>query len=1606
MAASKVNKNFVVLLVTGIVALVGGVGGFAAYTFMRSGERNISKGDAFMAAGDYNAAQKAYSKAVNRDRSRVDWLNKWRGALDKWVPENETEYRQAYSQYYLGVLRTIAIVQNKDPKSQRDFLAELDAYLRKGSGGNAGAAKAFLADVEERIKTLPKDDPETKKLLRYRGLARLDVAADQPLTDEDKAQTLKDLEEAFAADPTDFESKLGIVTWHLQDAAQLASSRRETDAAAARERAAAVLAEYIKANPTQPEALTYELVMKRELLAAKAVTMQERVESVKEIRPAANAFLDKLQNDVPADQLRTELLWQVATRVRPLAGEGSAKRMVALCDRALTARPGDPELMMLAAEMTYESGDLEGTFERFQRVADLKDVPVSRVGMMLPSMRRVAIGRQVDTALDEWRKSFGDEAKREAAMAKVKSYREKLKAAIDVSSEGELKLRDAYIAVAEGKNDVAIGLLSELRGNVAKSNDHRVLLPLADTLSRVGSLGEAAQIYDRLIDSGYIDAGVLSAAGLVHYNLQNMDKASDYIQRALVLAPENAALKELGAKILEVKAATAGDMKNVNDPVIKAIMKASTTLKDGDLRAAKVQYEELYKNHGSDPRAIRFYVNYLLQEDNRQRALEVLDKAIAEQPDNRDWPQMKTVVQNPDRDEAMLALIDQSNAEQYDKLIQKYQIYIRQGKKEEAERAYAEALKLKPDAPAVVEAGFMREISRILSNRGPKGAAERASAEAEAQKFVNIAAEKNLDQLGGMLYKARLMMAKEQFRDAALTVKQAVEKVPNNPGAWRLLAMAQMEAGQVEDGLNAFQRALDGQPNNGAIAKDYARALIRVNRGKDALAILNPETGVLRFAENGSDEEIINMWLDLEATLMGQPGVLKAIERRRLIFNRRPDNIVNTVSLARTLTQAEVFEDAGKVIDTLAKQPGVRQDMVARLRADLYGQQRKFDEGEKVFKDYIAGQGDKATVTDWLMFAAWLSANDRVDQAIAAYDEARKLQSKEFEADRQKGDYLFGVFAKVYEQGERLKNRGKPEEGEAEIKRANELLAKAEEAYKAVIDADADTIDGGFAVTKRLVETQLRLERLDDAAKTLDKLAKMSPPEAKITEDLQYLLLQATLAERKGDARAARKLYDTAVERYPGDARPFTARAMLNAKDDALFPDVVADLTQVTRMLPANTLAWNMLFALHEKKGLREQAFQLLTKAVEQNPNNDDLSRLFVERLAQSGQREAALGHILKMVARDNKKADPELIRTAAAYSMALEKWREAVDMFKLLRAQPGLDNTENRSYHLHALLKRTQPLPEKGEVGELLRQIESDAEQKNTLAGLMLRARAEAYLGSTDEGMKLAREGYKKAETSRQVFGWYTDAADMIWLAFKPTKGTQLYRDMADGRRLAQKEVFDKFRTVRTPMPPILIIMEIPFRQQAGEPLQKLLDEVVKLDPLIKDDTPARVEMYRALNQLYYATGQYDKSLEANLEGIKISPNEPEFNNNAAYTLSKQLKKPQEALPYAEKAVQIAPQNSAALDTLGQIQMELGKIDEAIKTLTDASDFAKGVDEVLAANIHLGMARMAAKVPDLQAANKCYERAAEAFAKLPDMMKRQFEADLETLKQKVRSGG
>ncbi len=77
-----------------------------------------------------------------------------------------------------------------------------------------------------------------------------------------------------------------------------------------------------------------------------------------------------------------------------------------------------------------------------------------------------------------------------------------------------------------------------------------------------------------------------------------------------------------------------------------------------------------------------------------------------------------------------------------------------------------------------------------------------------------------------------------------------------------------------------------------------------------------------------------------------------------------------------------------------------------------------------------------------------------------------------------------------------------------------------------------------------------------------------------------------------------------------------------------------------------------------------------------------------------------------------------------------------------------------------------------------------------------------------------------------------------------------------------------------------------------------------------------------------------YEEALEVIKGALKLDPDNAEALNNGAYVLAENLKRPEEALPMSERAVQIMPNAGSFWDTLGLIYLELGRFDEADKKL------------------------------------------------------------------------
>ncbi|MBP1609458.1 MAG: putative system TPR-repeat lipoprotein [Acidobacteria bacterium] len=126
-------------------------------------------------------------------------------------------------------------------------------------------------------------------------------------------------------------------------------------------------------------------------------------------------------------------------------------------------------------------------------------------------------------------------------------------------------------------------------------------------------------------------------------------------------------------------------------------------------------------------------------------------------------------------------------------------------------------------------------------------------------------------------------------------------------------------------------------------------------------------------------------------------------------------------------------------------------------------------------------------------------------------------------------------------------------------------------------------------------------------------------------------------------------------------------------------------------------------------------------------------------------------------------------------------------------------------------------------------------------------------------------------------------------------------------------------------------------------------------------------------LATLYESAQEYDKAIERYRLLVEIAPENPMILNNLAYALAVRQNNPQEALPLAEKAYNLAKGNPSIADTLGWTYHLSGQDDKALKLLEEATRAAGQK-----ADIHLHFAIVSAATGNKLAAEAALQRALE----------------------------
>jgi len=274
-------------------------------------------------------------------------------------------------------------------------------------------------------------------------------------------------------------------------------------------------------------------------------------------------------------------------------------------------------------------------------------------------------------------------------------------------------------------------------------------------------------------------------------------------------------------------------------------------------------------------------------------------------------------------------------------------------------------------------------------------------------------------------------------------------------------------------------------------------------------------------------------------------------------------------------------------------------------------------------------------------------------------------------------------------------------------------------------------------------------------------------------------------------------------------------------------------------------------------------------------------------------------------------------------------------------------------------------------------------------LRSVMVAARARAHFKQRERSQSLSR------------LGWRLVCADdnTMWSSMAYWLGQA---SLAEGSVSEALKLAQSFSPTIDQAVPLLILSGNQLMAAAERP-DMILSRIARLDE-IELDPVSKFELLRLKAKLYYIDSpvrDFEKSASFNKQAIAINPHSLEVNNDLAFTLAEDMHRPAEALPYAEKAEQLAPDSPTVLDTLGWVYYRLGRNQDAIRTLTKAAERAQGRDnsDEFIALVHLAIVTM--ESGDARTAREIKARA-ETLIKLEPSIKNYYPTALDELRAAV----
>ncbi|HKZ05031.1 MAG TPA: tetratricopeptide repeat protein [Methylomirabilota bacterium] len=730
-----------------------------------------------------------------------------------------------------------------------------------------------------------------------------------------------------------------------------------------------------------------------------------------------------------------------------------------------------------------------------------------------------------------------------------------------------------------------------------------------------------------------------------------------------------------------------------------------------------------------------------------------------------------------------------------------------------------------------------------------------------------------------------------QPTNASALLVATVERVPNYRAARYLLARAYLAGNRPQLAVVHFEELRKQMPDNLTFQFLLAQSYVRAGRVREAIALLDA------LAPRMAKEPRFHLERGRSLLVLGRlDEAFKAGATAAQLNPELPQAyLVMGQARARqgnSKAAEEYFTKAASVDASFA----AAHVALGRLRAgenDPEGALREFDEAVKADPKSVVAARIKVSslirqkkMKEAIQFAeasAKAQANDAGFQALLG---AVYLQDRQYDKGKD-----------AFQRAQRLSPRAsEPRMGLASIAI---LQGKDEEASEQLREVLKERPDHPAAVLLQAGMFE-RQGRYDQAIAVIENSLKVAPAQTGLSVQLAELLLRTG----RYDVAAGRA---TEILNQNPDATGVLlvrARAHLGRRD---WEAAVKDSTSYVRLYPTDAVGHMVLGRAYAGQGQTAEAQAAYREALKRNPQ----LTLAKEELA-----------LLR-----GEKPDPaEAQKKIAALRAAVEKTPKSATLREALaRALLAAGDIPGAEAQLKAILDQAA-----GHLDANLLMARIRIQQgKPEDAVAYLRSAQRTSPDNLEVNVALGRyfvmqgrreEGLRHLEAALRVNPRLPD--------IKLEVGT-LYAQSgrhADAQRLAEELERAYPKSVEPMILKGNVLLVRRDYKAAGEAFSGAISR-----------RPDHAGAHRGLAQSLEAQGQTDRAIESYRRTLSLNANDVIALNNLAWLLVESKNRPDEALPLATKANQIAPRSVEVADTLGWVHYRRGAYIDAEKILSEA---------------------------------------------------------------------